>query len=98
MSAISLEGIRKEYPGGSIAVDGIDLELAEGEFVVLLGPTGCGKTTILRIVAGLDEPTAGHVRLGGRLVDQIPARERQVAMVFQDFALYPHLSVLENIG
>ncbi|MBO0868939.1 MAG: ABC transporter ATP-binding protein [Micromonosporaceae bacterium] len=98
MSAISLEGVRKEYPGGPIAVDGIDLEVAEGEFVVLLGPTGCGKTTILRLVAGLDDPTAGHIRLGGRLVDQVPAHDRQVAMVFQDFALYPHLSVAENIG
>ncbi|HKT05394.1 MAG TPA: ABC transporter ATP-binding protein [Rugosimonospora sp.] len=98
MAAIRLEGIRKEYPGGSIAVDGIDLEISDGEFVVLLGPTGCGKTTVLRIVAGLEEATAGHVRFDERLMDVVPAQDRHVAMVFQDYALYPHLTVAENIA
>jgi multiple sugar transport system ATP-binding protein len=98
MSAIALSGVTKVYDGGMRAVDGVSLEVAEGEFVALLGPTGCGKTTILRIVAGLEMATAGSVALGGRVVDQVPARERHVAMVFQDYALYPHLTVAENIA
>jgi multiple sugar transport system ATP-binding protein len=98
MARMGLEGIRKEYPGGLIAVDGIDLEIQDGEFVVLLGPTGCGKTTVLRIVAGLEEADTGHVRFDGRLVDRVESRERHVAMVFQDCALYPHLTVADNIA
>jgi multiple sugar transport system ATP-binding protein len=98
MATIQLEGIRKEYPGGSIAVDGIDLEVRDGEFVVLLGPTGCGKTTVLRIVAGLEEATDGHVRFDGRIMDYVSAQDRHVAMVFQDYALYPHLTVADNIA
>jgi multiple sugar transport system ATP-binding protein len=98
MATVRLEGIRKEYPGGSIAVDGVDLTVRDGEFVVLLGPTGCGKTTVLRIVAGLETATAGHVWFDDRLMDPLPAQERHVAMVFQDYALYPHLSVAENIA
>jgi multiple sugar transport system ATP-binding protein len=98
MSAIALSGVTKVYGSGPPAVDGIDLDVAEGEFVALLGPTGCGKTTVLRIVAGLEEATAGTVRLGDRPVDLTPSRERRVAMVFQDFALYPHLTVAENIA
>jgi multiple sugar transport system ATP-binding protein len=98
VAAIALSGVRKVYPDGTVAVDGIDLEVAEGEFVALLGPTGCGKTTVLRIVAGLETPTEGEVWLGGRPVDEAPARERRVAMVFQDFALYPHLTAAQNIA
>ena len=98
MATVRLEGIRKEYPGGLVAADGIDLEIQDGEFVVLLGPTGCGKTSILRIVAGLEEADAGHVRFDGRLVDRVGPRERHVAMVFQDYALYPHLTVADNIA
>jgi multiple sugar transport system ATP-binding protein len=98
MSAIALSGVTKVYDGDTPAVDGVDLEVAEGEFVVLLGPTGCGKTTILRIVAGLETATHGTVCLDGRVVDQVPARQRRVAMVFQEFALYPHLTVAENIA
>jgi multiple sugar transport system ATP-binding protein len=98
VAAIALSGVRKVYPDGTVAVDGIDLEVAEGEFVALLGPTGCGKTTILRIVAGLETASDGEVWLSGRPVDEAPARERRVAMVFQDFALYPHLTAAQNIA
>jgi multiple sugar transport system ATP-binding protein len=98
MATIQLAGIRKEFPGGSVAVDGIDLEVRDGEFVVLLGPTGCGKTTVLRIVAGLEDASNGHVLFDGRVMDYVPAQERHVAMVFQDYALYPHLSVSDNIA
>jgi multiple sugar transport system ATP-binding protein len=98
MSAIALLGVTKVYDQGHRAVDAVDLSVAEGEFVVLLGPTGCGKTTILRIVAGLDAPTSGSVLIDGEAVDTLPARDRRVAMVFQDFALYPHLTVAENIA
>jgi multiple sugar transport system ATP-binding protein len=98
MSAIALVGVTKEYPDGTVAVDGVDLDVADGEFVTLLGPTGCGKTTILRVVAGLEMPTAGTVCLGNRPVTTAPARERRVAMVFQDYALYPHLTVADNVA
>jgi multiple sugar transport system ATP-binding protein len=98
MSAIALSGVTKVYGTGPPAVDGVDLEVDEGEFVVLLGPTGCGKTTVLRIVAGLEPVTDGEVLLGGRPVNLTPARDRGVAMVFQDFALYPHLTVADNIA
>jgi multiple sugar transport system ATP-binding protein len=98
MSAIALTGVTKVYDGDTPAVDGVDLEVAEGEFVVLLGPTGCGKTTILRIVAGLEQATSGSVLLDDRPADHLPVRQRGVAMVFQEFALYPHLTVAENIA
>jgi multiple sugar transport system ATP-binding protein len=98
MSAIALSGVTKVYGSGPPAVDGVDLDVGEGEFVALLGPTGCGKTTVLRIVAGLEQATSGTVLLGDRHVDLTPTRERGVAMVFQDFALYPHLTVAENIA
>ena len=98
MPAIVLSGITKVYEGGPAAVRGIDLEVGDGEFVTLLGPTGCGKTTILRIVAGLETATSGSVMLGGRPADDTPARERRVAMVFQDSALYPHLTAADNIA
>jgi len=98
MSAIALSGVTKVFGSGTAAVDGVDLVVDEGEFVALLGPTGCGKTTILRIVAGLEVASGGSVSIDGRPVDHLPVRERHVAMVFQDFALYPHLTVAENIA
>src|SRR6266545_8234117 len=93
MAAIALAGVTKVYDDGTVAVNGVDLEVAESEFVVLLGPTGCGTTTILRIVAGLEPATSGTDLLDGQPIDHLPTRQRHVAMVFQDFALYPHLTI-----
>jgi multiple sugar transport system ATP-binding protein len=98
MSRIELRGVRKVYPTGVVAVDGLDLSVDDGEVVVLLGPTGCGKTTVLRLIAGLETPSSGEIRLDGDDVDRVGPRDRGVAMVFQDYALYPHLTVAENIG
>jgi multiple sugar transport system ATP-binding protein len=98
VAAISLRGLTKVYATGVKAVDGLDLEVDDGEFVVLVGPSGCGKTTALRMVAGLELITSGTVSFGGRVVNDVSPRHRDVAMVFQNYALYPHLSVYENIG
>jgi len=97
-AAIGLEDLTKVYASGVTAVDGLSLEVGDGEFVVLVGPSGCGKTTALRMVAGLESVTAGTVRLGGRTVNDVSPRQRDIAMVFQNYALYPHLTVGENIG
>jgi multiple sugar transport system ATP-binding protein len=96
--AVELRGLRKTFHGDVVAVDGVDIETAEGEYLVLLGPSGCGKTTLLRTIAGLEEATAGEVLIGGNVVNGLPPRARQVAMVFQSYALYPHKSVLQNIA
>jgi multiple sugar transport system ATP-binding protein len=98
MPAITLEKLTKVYATGVHAVDALDLAVADGEFVVLVGPSGCGKTTALRMVAGLETITEGTVRFGDRVVNDVSPRHRDVAMVFQNYALYPHLSVYENIG
>ena len=98
MAAVSLTNVSKVYPDGTRAVSGLDLDTEDGEFVVLVGPSGCGKTTALRMVAGLEEITEGEVRIGDRVVNWTPARDRDIAMVFQSYALYPHLSVRENIA
>lgn len=97
MASVSFEGIRKEF-GGVAAVEEFDLRVADGELVVLVGGSGCGKSTILRMLAGLEEPTAGTIRIGERDVTGLPPRERDVAMVFQDYALYPHLTARDNIS
>ena len=98
MSGIVLESVRKEFPGGVVAVNGLDLEIAEGEFVALVGPSGCGKTTTLRMVAGLEEITSGQVTINDRVVTRAAPRQRDIAMVFQNYALYPHMSVRRNMG
>jgi multiple sugar transport system ATP-binding protein len=98
VSAISLHGLTKVYATGVTAVDGLDLDVGDGEFVVLVGPSGCGKTTALRLVAGLERITSGTVSIGGRVVNDVSPRHRDVAMVFQNYALYPHLTVYQNIG
>ncbi|MGN9906503.1 ABC transporter ATP-binding protein [Phytohabitans sp. LJ34] len=98
MVAIATDRLTKVFPDGTVAVDEVTIEAASGEFLVLLGPTGCGKSTILRLVAGLEEETSGHVLIDGKVVDRLSAKERRVAMVFQDYALYPHLTVAQNIG
>jgi multiple sugar transport system ATP-binding protein len=98
MSAISLEHVTKVYPTGHKAVDNLDLAVREGELLVLVGPSGCGKTTVLRMVAGLEEITAGTLRIGDRVANGLAPKERDIAMVFQNYALYPHMSVAANIG
>ena len=98
MAAITLSELTKVYATGVKALDSLDLEVADGEFVVLVGPSGCGKTTALRMVAGLELITSGRVSFGDRVVNGVSPRHRDVAMVFQNYALYPHLSVYQNIG
>jgi multiple sugar transport system ATP-binding protein len=98
LSTVVLRNVTKVYPTGVTAVDSLDLTVPDGEVMVLLGPTGCGKSTVLRLIAGLDEPTEGEVLLGDRPVHTLPSRDRGVAMVFQDYGLYPHFTVAENIA
>jgi multiple sugar transport system ATP-binding protein len=98
VAAISLRGLTKVYATGVTALDALDLEVEDGEFVVLVGPSGCGKTTALRMVAGLERITSGTVSLGGQVVNDVSPRRRDIAMVFQNYALYPHLTVYSNIG
>ena len=97
MSGVTLERVVKRY-GGTEVIHGVDLAVAEGEFCVFVGPSGCGKSTLLRMIAGLEETTAGTVRIGGRDVTRAEPADRGVAMVFQTYALYPHMSVRENMG
>ena len=98
MAGVTFDGVGKLYPDGTRAVSGMDLEITDGEFMVLVGPSGCGKTTALRMVAGLEDISEGVLRIGERTVNRVPARDRNIAMVFQSYALYPHLSVYENIA
>jgi multiple sugar transport system ATP-binding protein len=98
MATVNLEKVAKVYPNGFEAVHGIDLDVADGEFVVLVGPSGCGKTTVLRMVAGLEKISSGTVRIGGQVVNDLTPKERDIAMVFQNYALYPHMTVGQNIG
>ncbi|HEY4861321.1 MAG TPA: ABC transporter ATP-binding protein [Xanthobacteraceae bacterium] len=97
MAAVAVNEIRKTF-GGVNAVNGISLEARDGEFMVLLGPSGCGKTTLLRIIAGLEKPTSGQVLIDGQVVNELPPRGRGIAMVFQSYGLYPHLTVWKNIA
>jgi multiple sugar transport system ATP-binding protein len=98
MATVETRALTKRFDSGSNAVDGIDLAVREGEFLVLVGPSGCGKTTLLRMLAGLESPSAGDVLIGGRVVTWLPPRKRDIAMVFQSYALYPHLTVYGNIA
>lgn len=98
MATVSLEKITKVYPNGVEAVHELDLEVADGELTVLVGPSGCGKTTALRMVAGLEDITSGSIYIGGRLMNEVAPRDRDIAMVFQNYALYPHMTVAQNIG
>ncbi len=97
MAGIVLENVSKHF-GSFAAVDGVNLTIEDGEFFALLGPSGCGKTTTLRMIAGLEVPTEGRIRIGDREVNELPPRDRDIAMVFQDYALYPHMTILDNIG
>ena len=98
MASISFQGVSKEYPDGYRAVKDMDLQIEDGEFVILVGPSGCGKSTALRMVAGLEDITGGELRIGEEVVNERPPRERDVAMVFQNYALYPHMTVRDNMG
>src|SRR5213592_4882836 len=98
MAEVVFSNVRKVYPDGTEAVHGLDLEISDGELVVLVGPSGCGKTTVLRMVAGLEDVTDGRIEIGGRVVNDLDPRERDIAMVFQNYALYPHMTVGDNIG
>ena len=98
MASVRLEGVAKTYPNGHVAAQGLDLEIADGEFMVLVGPSGCGKSTALRMIAGLETPTAGRIRIGDQDVTALPPQERDIAMVFQTYALYPHMTVQENLA
>jgi multiple sugar transport system ATP-binding protein len=98
MADVVLDQITKIYENGFEAVSNLSLDIADGEFLVLVGPSGCGKTTALRMIAGLEEITKGEIRIGGRRVNEVPSRDRDIAMVFQSYALYPHMSVHDNIS
>jgi multiple sugar transport system ATP-binding protein len=98
VAEVTFENVRKTYPDGTTAVRDLDLEIRDEEFMVLVGPSGCGKTTALRMVAGLEEISDGVVKIGDRIVNHVPSRDRDIAMVFQSYALYPHLTVYENIA
>src|SRR5438270_4487027 len=97
MAPVSLHNLSKTF-GPMRVLAGIDLEIADGEFVVLVGPSGCGKTTLLRTIAGLEEASGGEIRIGGRLVNDLLPKDRDIAMVFQSYALYPHMDVSKNMG
>jgi multiple sugar transport system ATP-binding protein len=98
VAGITLDQIVKVFPDGTEAVSGVDLEIPDGELMVLVGPSGCGKTTILRMVAGLEEITAGEIRLGDRVINDVAPKNRDLAMVFQNYALYPHMTVYQNMA
>ena len=97
MATVELRGLAKRF-GGFTALEGLDLSIEDGEFLVLLGPSGCGKSTTMRLVAGLEEPSEGDILIGGERVNDVPARRRDLAMVFQNYALYPHMTVGENVA
>ena len=98
MAAVEIRGVTKVYPGEVVAVDDVSLDIAHGEFLVLVGPSGCGKTTLLRMIAGLEEVTEGQIAIAGRDVTDVAPRHRDIAMVFQNYALYPHMSVRQNLA
>ena len=98
MAEIRLSGVNKVYPGGTHAVHDVDLHIADGEFMIMVGPSGCAKSTILRMIAGLEVPTSGTVEIGGRVVNDVAPKDRDIAMVFQSYALYPHMTVRENMA
>src|SRR5512134_3413678 len=97
MASIEIRGVDKSF-GATHVLHGVDLEVADGEFLVLVGPSGCGKSTLLRLIAGLEEVSGGEIIIGGRVVNDLPPKDRDIAMVFQNYALYPHMTVGENMG
>src|SRR4030081_3003396 len=97
MAAVSLNAVRKTF-GCTQVVHGVDVSIADGEFCVLVGPSGCGKSTLLRMIAGLEEISGGKIEIGGRVVNNVAPKERDIAMVFQNYALYPHMTVFDNMA
>src|SRR5215468_11947837 len=98
MATVTLDAVNKIYDNGFQAIHDLSLDIADSEFLVLVGPSGCGKSTALRMVAGLETITSGELRIGDRVVNDLPPKERDIAMVFQNYALYPHMTVEQNIG
>src|ERR1700742_719282 len=98
MAPITLDHITKRYPDGQVAVSDFNLAIADGEFVILVGPSGCGKSTTLNMIAGLEDITSGELRIGGQRVNEKAPKDRDIAMVFQSYALYPHMTVRDNIA
>jgi len=98
MATLNFKGVKKTYPGNVAVIHGLDMAVADGEFIVIVGPSGCGKSTLMRMVAGLESITEGEIRIGGRVVNGLEPAERDIAMVFQNYALYPHMSVFENMA
>ena len=97
MASVEIKSVRKAY-GATPVIHGVDVDIRDGEFVVLVGPSGCGKSTLLRMIAGLENITGGEIMIGGRVVNNVPPKERDIAMVFQNYALYPHMTVYDNMG
>src|ERR687893_674379 len=98
MAGIELQRVTKRYPDGTEGVKALDLAIEDGEFMILVGPSGCGKSTALRMVAGLEEISDGELRIGGRRVNDVAPKDRDIAMVFQNYALYPHMTVYDNLA
>src|SRR5436305_5339843 len=98
MALVHLRGVKKTYDNKVAVIHGIDMEITDGEFIVIVGPSGCGKSTLLRMVAGLETITGGEVVIGDRVVNQLEPKDRDIAMVFQNYALYPHMSVFDNMA
>src|ERR687892_2181071 len=97
MAPVEIRDVRKAY-GATQVIHGVSVDIADGEFVILVGPSGCGKSTLLRMVAGLENITGGEIRIGSRVVNNVPPKERDIAMVFQNYALYPHMTVAANMA
>ena len=98
MAEIEFRDVTRSYPGGVTALKGLNLTVADGEFLILVGPSGCGKSTALRLLAGLDKPSSGEIRIGGTVVNDLGPGQRDIAMVFQNYALYPHMTVYRNLA
>src|SRR5688500_9990470 len=98
MASITFDKVGKIYPGGTRAITDVNLDISDGEFLVLVGPSGCGKSTLLRMIAGLEEVTEGQLKMGERVVNDVTPKDRDIAMVFQNYALYPHMSVYDNMA
>src|SRR5918912_1841997 len=97
MAAVTIRGVHKRF-GSTHVIRGVDVSIADGEFCVLVGPSGCGKSTLLRMIAGLEEISAGEIAIGGTVVNRVPPKERDIAMVFQNYALYPHMTVRDSMS